>query len=125
MLLTNSDLTWMRAIQERALPGTVVIQRYTFTADGQGGFNETWSNVGTVDGRIYPQRTQGLEVQGGGQLISETRWFATLPQGTDVYPQDRLSYEARTWEIVRVNNDESWLTCVRAEVVAHNEEMRT
>lgn len=115
----------MRATQERAMPGTVVIQRYTLTSDGQAGFYETWNNVGTVIGRIYPQRVQGLESEGGGQLISETRWNATLPAGTDVLAQDRLSYQSRTWEVVRVNNDEMWLTAVRAELIAHNEENRT
>jgi len=114
----------MRALQGRAMPGSVVIQRYTFASDGQGGFNETWANVGTVDGRIYPQRVQGLEQEGGGQLISETRWWATFPTGTDVIAQDRLSYQSRTWEVVRVNNDEMWQTAVRCELVAHNEESR-
>lgn len=107
------------------MPGGVVIQRYTFTSDGQGGFYETWNNVGTVAGRIYPQRTQGLEAAGGGQLISEARWWATFPNGTDVVAQDRLSYNSRTWEVVRVNNDEMWQTALRCELVTHNEEART
>lgn len=114
----------MRALQGRAMPGSVVIQRYTFASDGQGGQNETWSNVGTVTGRIYPERAQGLEAAGGGQILSETRWFATMPTGTDVVAQDRLSYNSRTWEVIRVNNDEMWQTALRCEVVAHNEESR-
>lgn len=123
-LLTASDLAFMQATQQEAMPGTVVIQRYTFTGDGQGGFYEAWHGAGTVIGRVYPMRVQGLESEGGGQLISETRWFATLPNGTEVHPQDRLSYQSRTWEVVRVNNDEMYITALRCEVVAHNEESR-
>lgn len=107
------------------MPGSVVIQRYTFTPDGQGGQYEAWNNVGTALMRIYPQRVQGLEAEGGGQIISETRWWASGTVGTDVIPQDRLSYNSRTWEVVRTNNDEMWQTAVRCELVAHNEENRS
>lgn len=115
----------MRDLQERALPGTVVIQRYTLTSDGQGGFYEAWNAVGTATMRIYPQRVMGLEREGGGQILSETRWWGTGPVGTDVLAQDRLSYQSRTWEVVRVNNDQMWSTAVRCELVAHNEEARS
>ena len=123
-LLRTTDLTWMKALQQRAMPGTVVIERYTSAADGMGGYTQTWAAVGTVVGRIYPQRTQGNENPGGGQIISNTDWFATLPAGTDVTANDRLLYQARTWEVVRVNNDQMWQTAVRCELLAHNEERR-
>jgi head-tail adaptor len=125
-LLTTADLAYMQATQETALPGTVVIERYTTSSDGMGGQVQTWAAAGTVDGRIYPRSRLGIgEMAGGGQILSVTDWFATLPFGTDVIASDRLVYADRTWEVIRVNNDESYMTAVRCEVRALNEERRT
>lgn len=116
----------MRDVQERAMPGSVVIERHTLASDGRGGYSETWAAVGTVTGRIYPMVRRGMsETVGGGQVISETSWFATLPVGTDVDARDRLVVGSRSWEVMRVNNDEMWQTAVRCELQAHNEERRT
>lgn len=124
-MLTTAELAWMRGEQERLLPGTIVIERYTLTADGMGGFSEAWSAVGTVTGRIYPMTRRGqTEFEAGGQVVSETTWFATLPVGTVVTAKDRLVKGSRSWEISKVNNDEDYQTAVRCELAAHNEERR-
>lgn len=124
-LIQTPDLAWMRTMQGRAMPGTIVIERATLAADSLGGFSETWAAVGTVTGRIYPQNTRTFgEPVMGERITSEGRWFATMPVGTDVLASDRLYYASRSWEVVRVNNDEMWQTAVRAECVAHNEEDR-
>lgn len=116
----------MRSTQARAMPGSVVIERYTLTGDGRGGYTETWAAVATVDGRVYPMVRRGqAEIVAGGAVISDTSWFATVPVGTDVQARDRILYESRTWEVLRVNNDEMWQTAVRCELQAHNEERRT
>lgn len=125
-MLTAADLAYMQTTQEDALPGTVVIERYTTSSDGMGGQYQTWAAVGTVDGRIYPRTRLGMgETVNGAQVLSVTDWWATLPQGTDVTAKDRLLYSGRTFEVIRVNNDESWQTAVRCEVRASNEERRT
>lgn len=125
-MLTTDDLAYLRATQELALPGSVVVQRKTYASDGMGGFSETWAVLGTVDGRIYPQRDRGAgELVAGGQVLSVTRWWATLPVGTNVSARDRLLYQSRTWEVIRVNNDQMWQTAVRCELEAYNEEQRT
>lgn len=125
LLIGTADLAWMRTMQERAMPGSVVIQRHTMARDAMGGFVETWAAAGTVDGRIYPMNTRSIdEPVMGDRTTSESRWFATFPVGTDVTAEDRLLYQSRTFEIVRVNNDEDWQTAVRCECVALNEEQR-
>lgn len=108
------------------MPGSIVIQRATYSRDVMGGMAETWVAIGTVTGRLYPMnvRTYGEPVM-GERLTSETRWFATFPVGTDVTAEDRLSYDGRTFEVVRVNNSEMWQTAVRVECIAHNEDQRT
>jgi head-tail adaptor len=116
----------MQGVQRRAMPGTVVIERYGLTSNGMGGYREAWAAVGTVVGRVYPMVRRGQDEQiAGAQVISESAWFATLPVGTDVDARDRILYQSRTWEVVRVNNDEMWQTAVRCELKAHNEERRT
>lgn len=124
-MLPASDLAWMRAEQERLLPSDVVIERYTLTPDGIGGFTEAWPAVGTVTGRIYPVQRRGqTEFMAGAQRISETTWYATFPVGTDVQAKDRLVKGTRSWEVTKVNNDEDFQTAVRCELMAHNEERR-
>ena len=123
-MITTSGLRWMQAMQERAMPGTVIIQRHTLTRDSMGGFAESWAAVGTVIGRIYPQNNQRNEFIAGERVEAETRWNATFPVGTDVTAQDRLLYQSRTWEVVGVNNDEMWQTAVRCECTALNEEQK-
>lgn len=125
-LLTAADLSFMQETQAEALPGTVVIERYTRAVDGQGGVYETWAAVGTVVGRVYPRSRMGMGEQvAGAQVMSITDWWGTLPSGTDVTAKDRLYYSNRTWEVVLVNNDEMWSTAVRCECRAMNEERRT
>lgn len=123
-LLTATDLAYMQDTQNEALPGTVVIERYVTVDDGMGGAIQTYAAVGTVIGRIYPQRTLGMEDVGGAQVQSEMKWWGTLPVGTLVYAQDRLVYNGRSWEIVRVNNDEMTQTAVRCELNSNNQERR-
>lgn len=124
-MLTTADLTFMRDTQETAMPGTVVISRVTLVSDGQGGMYETWAGAGTVTGRIYPQTSRtGGESLGGDSPHSHTTWWATLPVGTDVSPRDRLVYSGRSWEVLTTNHDEMWITSIRCELLAHDQELR-
>lgn len=124
-LLTAADLAYMQATQEQAMPGTVYILGMGTATNGMGGYSETWGTVGTVTGRVYPMVRRGQpEVMAAGQMVSETSWFATLPVGTSVTAKNRIEYNGRTWEVVRVNNSEMWQTAVRCELTAHNEERR-
>jgi head-tail adaptor len=125
-MLTTAELNELRATQNLALPGSAVIQRYTPVADGMGGYDQTWAAVGTVAARLYPQNVRALaeSTAGGAQVISETRWFLTLPYGTVITAKNRVKVGSRTWEIVAVNNSEMYQTAVRCEVVAFGEEER-
>ena len=123
-LVSTADLGWMRTTQGKALPGTAVVERYTTLADGMGGFSETWATVGTVDCRLMQQPLQSAEDVAGGQVLSTTRWWATMPHDTDVLALDRLLVADRHFEVSAVNNDKDYFTAVRAECVALNEETR-
>lgn len=121
-MLTAGELAAMQAVQNRALPGTVVIERYGLTADGMGGYTEAWTAAGTVTGRIYP--AAGSERVTGGQPVSVAQWQGTFPVGTSLSAKDRVRYAGRTFEVTAVNNGEMWQTAVRADLLAMNEEAR-
>jgi head-tail adaptor len=124
-MLTTADIASMQSTQNAAMPGTVFILRSSGTADGMGGFTEVWGTVGTVVGRVYPQNSRAFaESVTGVQVVSETRWFGSFPMGTNITAKDRVFYASRTFEVTQVNNSEMWPTCVRAELVAFNEEAR-
>lgn len=121
-----ADLAFMRQTQTDALPGTAIIQAYTYVGDGQGGSYEAYAGIGTVAARLYPQTTRSFsESVSGGQIISLTSWFITMPWDTVVDSRNRISMEGRTWEVASVNNDENWRTAIRCEVSSKNEESRT
>lgn len=122
-LLGAADLTWMRSVQEQAMPGTAIIQRGTVTNDGMGGGSVAWNAVGTAIARLYSQNSRAIaEAVSGAELISETRWYVTMPYGTQVRADDRLSIGGRRWHITEVNNSQDWKTAVRCSVYALNEE---
>lgn len=125
-LLSTADLAYMQATQLEAMPGTVVIERYSPVSNGMGGQYETWAAIGTVVGRIYPQMTSNSQNEsvGGAQVQSIMQWWATLPVGTDVTAKDRLLYNSRTWEVTATNSDEMYSTAVRCAVQSFNEERR-
>ncbi len=112
----------MQATQNLAMPGSVVISRYTMASDGMGGQTQTWAAVGTVLMRIYFGNSRAFaEKVAGEQVVSKTSWYATAPVGTVLTAKDRLSYNGRTWEVIQVNNKEMWQTAVRAELSSLNE----
>jgi len=123
-LVGTTDLAWMRSLQERAMPNTIVIESRTLAADGAGGYTETWAASGTVSGRMAPRVLNAGEPVVGGQPASQSYWFATLPHGTTVTERDRLVADGRSFEVVRVNTSEDYQTAVRCECIAYNQERR-
>ncbi len=122
-LIDATDLTWMRAMQVTAMPGTAVILRTTLTADGMGGFSGTPAPVGTVVGRLYSQNSRAMsEKVVGGQPVAETRWFFTAPYGTNITAADQLNIGGALFEVSEVNNSQDWKTAVRCSVRKMNEE---
>lgn len=123
-LLGAADLSWMQDLQLQAMPGTAIIQRGTVTADGMGGGSVAWPAVGTVVARLYSQNSRAVAEQAGegAQVISETRWYVTMPVGTQVTAKDRLKINGRLFHVTEVNNTQDWKTAVRCSVYALNEE---
>jgi head-tail adaptor len=121
-MLTDAELTAMRAQQRLAMPGSAIVYRAALTGDGMGGQTETWNAIGTVPARLYP--TQGYssnERMAGAQDVSFTKWWLTTPWDADVTAADLVKVDGRVLRVQEVNNDEMWRTATRCKVEAHNE----
>lgn len=124
-MLTAAELSAMREVEESVMSSTGIIKRRTLASDGMGGYTETWAAVGTVDCDVWQINQRGnREPVTGGQVVSKSDWFITVPYNTDLTAKDRVEVDGRTFEITFVPNDSSWLTALRAEAVTYNEEQR-
>lgn len=125
-MLSAAELSAMRDIEESAMSGTAIIERYALTPDGMGGFTEAWAAVGTVVCDLWPINKRGDRegVTVGGQPISKADWYVTVPFDTTITAKDRVVIDSRTFEVLFVPNSESWMTAKRVEAISHNEERR-
>jgi len=118
-LLSPRELESCRREVERTLPSLVEIRRFTSTADGQGGYTETWANVAiNVAARIMPERTmsggptEGVEAD---RQSEGANYILTLRWDTDITPRDRVVYEGTEYEVVGVNSG-SYVTARRTRL---------
>jgi len=112
-LLTELELIAMRSMQAQGLPETVIIQRCSLESDGAGGSVETWTEAGSVGGRIGLIGKSEQERMIAERLGISQGYMVTLPAGTDIGEQDRLTIDGRTFEVVGVVRG-SWETARRA-----------
>lgn len=124
-MLTAAELTAMQVVEESVQSSTAVIERYSLTADGMGGYSEAWSAVGTVTCDLWQvTRTDREKAGNGAQPIARGDWYITIPYDADVQAQDRITVDSRTFEVTFVPNSNSWLTALRCEAKSYNEEYR-
>lgn len=65
-MLTAAELTAMQVVEESVQSSTAVIERYSLTADGMGGYSEAWSAVGTVTCDLWQVTRTDREKAGNG-----------------------------------------------------------
>lgn len=100
-LLTDPELAAYRAALAETFTDTAVILRRVDVADGAGGTEPDWPEVGTYPCRLWPQGMQAFETTDKtlGRTVSTTVWFLALAAGVDVRPQDRVRVGTRTFEV--------------------------
>lgn len=69
----------------------VRLQRQTFTADGRGGYDRAWSDIGTVHAMVIS--TGGRELLHAGQLEYMTTFNVVLRWRGDLTPAQRVVWE--------------------------------
>ncbi|MEO6467498.1 MAG: head-tail adaptor protein [Acidimicrobiia bacterium] len=108
-MITDDELTAMRAVLDQSLPDLADISRSTPTSDGRGGTSLVWATVASVPCRIAPAATFGGSEQPVNDVVAGVqRWSITLPAGTNVTGRDRVLVGARTFEVVEVRSTRSY-----------------
>lgn len=117
-MLTDDELDNMRGAVIDALPVTGAIVRATPTADGLGGTSLVWAAVrSSVPMRLAPfDGAAFADVEFQGRASNSKRWNLTLPAGTDVRSDDRVSIDGRTFEVDSVAAPRTWELAVRVVV---------
>jgi SPP1 family predicted phage head-tail adaptor len=114
-MLTNDELTAMRADVERLLPDTGYLLSATEVSDGQGGFAATWGTATTTAYRLDPVR--GQEQLSGAALQPYHTFTLTLPYSVTVTPGQRFqAADGTRYSIVAVDGSKSWKVSTRATV---------
>jgi hypothetical protein len=116
LLLTDSDLLWMRAEVESLLPGTAVLYAKSWVSDGAGGGTPTYAATtgGTVACRLDPLGDSERMIALRDSLAQ--RFRLTLPHDAPITPHNRVTVAGRTYEIIDLDDFHSWNVSRRALV---------
>lgn len=115
-MLSSADLASMRAAIAELLPDTCNILTLTYTSNGMGGGSETW---GTASASVACR----LDIQTGqvdkGELVYADalrpfqQTILSLPYNTTILTSDRVEHGGLTYNVSRVNTDQSWIAVKR------------
>ncbi|MEE8262743.1 MAG: head-tail adaptor protein [Gammaproteobacteria bacterium] len=76
-------------------------QRPTSAADGKGGFDDAYTELVVLQGRVSPAKQ--MDIQFAGQNRAKATHAIYLPPGTDARIDDRFTFEGRTFEVTVPN----------------------
>jgi len=114
-LIQGNDLVYMRSEVQMAMPDQVDIHRKTNTADGQGGFTESWSSVyQDVSARLTA--TNGAESTDAQRQDLQADYVITLPSDQSIEQTDRIVHTSGTYAVQFVDVGKSWSTSKRCQI---------
>lgn len=114
MLLSDAELTAIRADIANMLPGTAYVLSVTRASDGAGWFTETWGTAGTVSCRLDPLR--GHEQVSGGAVSPFHQFVLTLPWTSTLTTENRVTVGGITYSVISVDAAKTWKASTRAVV---------
>jgi hypothetical protein len=93
MGIATREIEAMRLVQEEFMPDTCTVQRPLMTINEAGSSTVTWTDVYTdLACEVTPKvLRQIIEHVGGGQVQSAVRWNVTMPYGTIIQLDDRIT----------------------------------
>ena len=112
-MLSDAELTSMRAVAATALPGTAIIRSSAYSSDGGGGGSYGWTASGTVDCRIAPIRGDEREI--AERISADADYIVTLPFNAGVTTDSQLVIGGGTYNVAAIR-DRSWNVTTRVEV---------
>lgn len=106
-MLSNTELTQMRADVADLMPDTCNILSLTTVPDGQGGQTETWGTATAgVACRIDAYR--GKEMVSSDSLKPFNTYVVTVPYDTTITPANRVEKGSDTYNVTAVDTEKSW-----------------
>jgi hypothetical protein len=112
LLLSDSDVAELVAIDESMMTDTATVRRYTSVPDGSGGTTDTFANAGTAKCRINIAGNSPREGAVAGELQNSTNFMLHFPTGTDVRNKDQILVGTRTFEVDKALSH-TWQTSLR------------
>lgn len=112
-MLTESELASMRAHLDLSLAGTAVISTAAWVSDGGGGGTTTYTPAGTVDCRIAP--APSAEAVTGARLQPDTEVMITVPRGTTIDHDARVTHDGVTYAVTALRAPRTWEISRRVE----------
>ena len=97
------------------LPGTAIIQAFTPTSDGAGGFTETWTPVssGTVTARVLPLTFGQVEVLAAAEGV-RVEYIVILPYTAPIVTGNRVSVGGTAYNVRWMQPDVTNVAFVKA-----------
>ena len=112
MTLSASDMAYVRAQAETALPDIITIERLSQVDDGAGGQTERWDPVYIDVAARLAERTGREGIIAAREAVA-AEWVLTLPYDQDITEKDRVIHVGLTYEVVFVNTGRSFDTVRR------------
>lgn len=112
-MLPSAEMVELRNQAEAAFDTTCTIQTYTET-NTKGSVVKAWANTYTaVDCRLAALK-RGKEYAMGQGLVSVAQYVLTLASGQAIDPKDRVIVGGDTYDVLHVEDDQSYRTARRA-----------
>ncbi len=111
--LPPSELAAQRTAAAQTFPESCIVQRLAEVSDGQGGFTQAWTAVGTVDARMVAKSGNTRAVGGKDSVVGA--YTLTVPVGTDIQETDRVVIGAVPYRVLFVDDLKAWQIAVRCD----------
>ena len=105
--LTTAELAQIRSDIADLLPDTGHILSLTQVSDGQGGFTDTWGTA-TANVACRVDAQSGKEALESAAIQPFHRYMLTVPYDTTITTANRFYHSTTTYNIISVNDDQSW-----------------
>lgn len=118
-MLTDQELTDLRADVLELLPETVSVRRATITND-KGDVSESWAAVDSVSGRIDPMVRTDADGMVAEREAMRTYYRLSVEWDTNIQNGDQVIIASITYDVIELHKDPSKRAVKRAVVAVVN-----
>lgn len=77
----------------------LILERKTKTADGQGGYIESWTQLRKIKGVLVPLKGSERMITGKTEVYASHKFFMDYPLDLAITEKDRFTLDSRVFEI--------------------------